>query len=457
MWSARARSGGGTVGPHFVGLALLLLLEGSGCALAEYAADDSYTLVHGTVQPTNWGGEPVVVVLSEDADPGERNEVQYQMLHDPGPFYFYVYPGRFELGAYEDRSGGLTYRQGDPVLLGDSSIVVPEGLGTLERDLVGPMSTTTRMPGRFEIALDSTQTQVAMGYHNLGRVVSFDAAEMSIDLGTAGVWDPARYEEEVMIGLFFTEPFSDDKIPVLFVHGIGGAPVQFETMAKHLDHELYQPWFFAYPSIYPLSMLAGLLNDAVDLLRRRHDFDQIHVVAHSMGGLVVRAYLNEYAWSRHDYRVRHFLSLASPFWGETGAAAYPGEDRGQPGPFASWLASVPESDEFVHLSWTDMAPDSTFLAHLYDEPLPEQAVYDLVFAYDPRPTLGVASDGTVSVESQLRPDAQREAAQQRGFAVTHDEVLVDSDVLDYVYDRLRSAGGDGVRSAGADGSRPARP
>lgn len=426
-------------------IAIVGLSALAGCSVLELErqteAFNASPAIYGELVPENWSGEPMVLILSGETQPGAPYTVEYFVQHDPGPFYVYVEPGRYQLAVFEDRSGKLEYRPGDPALAHPETLLAERGEGArLEVRVADRLSTATRLPGRFDIAHDSAQTKVSIAHRNVGRVVTLDAREMSLELGQAGMWDPLRYLKELQIGLFLLEPFDPRKTPVLFVHGIGGAPVQFEKMATALDRERFQPWFFAYPSIFPLQMIGEALSTCLDIMRRRNEFDHILLIAHSMGGLVSRAYLNEYSWTRHDYDVALFTSLASPFGGESGAAMYPGQNRGEAGPFDTWIANTkPQQDEYAHIAWTDMAPGSPFLVNLYAEPLPENLVYTLVFAFRPDQKLGTASDGVVTLASQLRPEAQREASHERGFPMGHDDVLIEPDAIEYVLARLEEA------------------
>jgi hypothetical protein len=80
-------------------------------------------------------------------------------------------------------------------------------------------------------------------------------------------------------------------------------------------------------------------------------------------------------------------------------------------------------------SWYDMAPGSKFLSHLFYDGaqserrrLPSNLSHHLIFTF-----LGTESDdGTVSLESQLRPEAQEESFRLYGFLQSHIGVLNDS-------------------------------
>jgi len=61
---------------------------------------------------------------------------------------------------------------------------------------------------------------------------------------------------------------------------------------------------------------------------------------------------------------------------------------------------------------------------LFATPLPASLRFHLVFAFLNRASLtGPPGDGVVTLSSQLREEAQREASSQRGFALGHDSVL----------------------------------
>ena len=427
-----------------IGLPSCTLLE-----LQEQADEvNENVVIFGKLEPSGWGGEPIVLVLSREGAAGGRYVVDYRLLHDPGSFYFYTEPGNYKLAAFEDRSGDLRYRDGDPVLIGGESILASEAQLRIEADLKGAFSTEETLPERFDISPDSETTERSAAYGNLGRVIAMDAPEMSLELGQAGLWKPAEYREQLEIGLFFLEPYDPGKIPVLFVHGIGGAPIQFETLANRLDRERFQPWLFAYPSIFPLSMLADVLNLSMDIVCRKYDFDEVHVVAHSMGGLVSRAYLNEYSWSRHDYEVNLFVTIASPLGGQSSAAMYPSDDKGAAGPIAEWIAGVEATEKggVQHVAFTDMSPQSEFMKTLYAKPLPDSVTYHMVFAFLADAKMGPPNDGTVSLASQLRPEAQEEALSVRGYPLGHTAILSADESVAHV---LGILGGDRAQ-AGSD-------
>jgi hypothetical protein len=101
-------------------------------------------------------------------------------------------------------------------------------------------------------------------------------------------------------GLYMLEPFDENKIPVIMVHGLWSNPVTWLTMFNDLRahpilREHYQFWFYMYPTGQPFWISADDLRQ--DLAELRRDIDptnssralqQIVLVGHSMGGLVAR-------------------------------------------------------------------------------------------------------------------------------------------------------------------------
>jgi len=85
--------------------------------------------------------------------------------------------------------------------------------------------------------------------------------------------------------------------------------------------------------------------------------------------------------------------------------------------------------------WIDMSPGSDYLNSLYarDPGVP----HHLLFTYrQGGVSLGEASDGTVSVASQLRPAAQQGAMRVEGFNETHMSVLESAAVSERLNDLL---------------------
>jgi pimeloyl-ACP methyl ester carboxylesterase len=175
-----------------------------------------------------------------------------------------------------------------------------------------------------------------------------------------------------------------------------------------MDSERYQAWFFYYPSGGDLDQLAGFFYDIFlsGNVIPMGDMPMI-VVAHSMGGLVVREAINKYQDEATENKVELFVSIASPLGGLASAAS--GEEHG--------LIVLP--------SWRDLNPSNQFIRQLYRKPLPSFLNHQLYYAYNNSNTLklGENSDGVVPLSSQLHPQAQRQSNNQFGFKSSHVDIL----------------------------------
>jgi pimeloyl-ACP methyl ester carboxylesterase len=148
------------------------------------------------------------------------------------------------------------------------------------------------------------------------------------------------------------------------------------------------------------------------------------VVAHSMGGLVVREAMNKYRGTEEETPVPLFISIATPFGGHPAAAK--GEKHGP----------------MVLPSWRDLNPDGAFIDQLFTKPLPGTVDHRLLYAYRNPDGLkmGENSDGVVPLSSQLHPAAQRQAAMQFGFNSSHTGILQDEAAIQLIVESIDEVG-----------------
>lgn len=93
---------------------------------------------------------------------------------------------------------------------------------------------------------------------------------------------------------------------VILVHGIIRSSKSFRAMKSALEQSGFSVFGFDYPSTrVDIGQSAGYLRSCVNSLQ---GIDEIHLVAHSMGGLVVRAMLREGT----DVRIRRMVMLGVP-------------------------------------------------------------------------------------------------------------------------------------------------
>jgi len=254
-----------------------------------------------------------------------------------------------------------------------------------------------------------------------GAIRTLDDPIFDSGFSTLGMYDPASFLEQAPMMFFALEEDLGYKIPVVFVHGIAGSAREFEPFIGQLDRSRFKPWFFHYPSGGDLDQLAELFYQIFlsGKVAKSGSMPMI-IVAHSMGGLVVREAINKYEGTSDENQVHLLVTMASPFGGHAAAAA--GEKHG--------LIVLP--------SWRDLNPESPFIGNLYRKPLPDFLHHELIYAYQNPGAIkiGENSDGVVALTSQLHPQAQRQAGGQFGFDNTHTDILESEEVVAHIRARM---------------------
>lgn len=385
-------------------------------------------LIEGSVDLEAPGDGPIVVVLARRKDfTGVCNDdfdvVDHFVLTQPGQFVFGMAPGSYLVGAWHDSSRDLNVDPDEPVLrlCGSREYQLVRGEMISDIRLLIPAEPLGGAESFSILALEKQyqdRNQELVTFRQL--IVYGDVVPLSDDRfdpanGSKGLWRPADFLVDVRPGVYMLQEFDAARIPVLFVHGISGHPREFEYLIDQLVQDRFQPWVFFYPSGLNLTGLASALVSILREMRIEHGFDELVVVAHSMGGLVSRSFLLQQAELSPNRYIPLFVSISSPFGGM--ASAQSGAD----GP-----VELPDSI-------TDIATESLFLANLFYldpevreavRPLPEGLSHHMIFGFQRNSRrLGESSDKTVVVASQLRPEAQLQASSIYGVDADHTGIL----------------------------------
>lgn len=249
-----------------------------------------------------------------------------------------------------------------------------------------------------------------------GTIADLDDGLFSEKNGKRGYWKPLEFHRQIGANIYFLEPYDPARVPILFVHGAAGSPRDWRYLAGHLDRSRYQAWFFYYPSGASVDSISHLLFWKLLNLQERHHPETIHLVAHSLGGLVVRSLLGQYQ-SRVP-GVKLFISISTPWGGEELASLAP------PG--------LP--------NWNDMRPEGALLSSLFERKLPLGIDYYLFFGYKGgRSLVRPLNDGTVTLKSELEMSAQAEAQRVYGFDENHTSILRSPTVAAVLNDLLRAS------------------
>ena len=388
--------------------------------------------IEGRIETEAPAEGPLVVVL---ARPGETESdppvgVDTFVRSGPGSFAFAVTPGLYNLGAYEDRNQSGRLDPGERTQWNRDAPLLEVGPGQVTRQDIVLSRAATSPPGVTEpidvFGLVARTPREQLGFSLWAWSAQGELcpdlrdARFGRQAGTRGLWQVMDFLNEGLAGIYFLAPYDPDRIPVLFVHGIGGSPQDFLPLIEALDPERFQPWFYFYPSGFSLERIAEHLATLLARLEVSHGFEELAIVAHSMGGLVSRGAILRYAEQMGRDDVRLLVTLATP-WGGTVSA-----EKAAGAPIV------------LPLSFQDMSPSSAYLRSLFYDAagrahgLPDEVVFHLALGFRMKSRSAAANDGTVSVASQARLEAQEQAASVRAFDSGHMEILSSPEVIAHV-------------------------
>jgi pimeloyl-ACP methyl ester carboxylesterase len=376
------------------GIVLATALAGCGMfAVKEQQAKlDATCRIGGRVDAERKADAPIVVVLARQL--GEKWQLaDHFVLEGPGQWVFAASPGAYGIAAFQDLNRDLKLQPAEPFLAAKDNLLTCKS-GERRTDLALRIPAQGRS-GRdetldvaalqartFSEQLDITLAQVTA----IGEISNLSDPRFDQAIAEDGLWRPYDFLFKGQPGVYFLGAYDSGKIPVLFVHGINGTPQNFRALIDRLDRGRFQPWVYYYPSGAPLAAVADHLTQTMRKLQVQYGFTRFAVVAHSMGGLVSRGFLVRY---RADGRaaVPLFVSIATPWDGHKAAEL-----------------GVKTAPAVVRV-WIDMSPGSEYLKSIYekDPGVPHYLLF--TFRNDGVVSLGEASDGTVSVASQLRAAA----------------------------------------------------
>ena len=378
---------------------ILLSLFAGGCSILGLREDlqvlEKTSLISGTISVSSLTDKPICVVLHRDV-PGQDRKVldAYQVIYRRGAFTFRRPPGNYYLVAFEDANEDVAFQHdervgwhGKPTALEARPGVNFEGLQIVLRS---PEEAKQELPELYTKTAPTTRLEIDS--RHLGEIAPLDSPRFSREVAELGMWEPVKFWEQYGAGLFFLEPYDPMKIPIVFVHGMGGTPRNFRSYIHALEGTRFQPLVLHYPSAMRLPLMAEGFAKYLNELQVRFKFKQLAIVAHSMGGLVSLGAINRLTSEGKTF-VSSFVSISTPW-------------RGHPG-----AASGVEHSPAIIPCWYDMAPLSPYLQSLEKTPLPGGTHYFLLFGYGGSSAwlVGENSDGTLPLSSMLDARMQKSA------------------------------------------------
>jgi pimeloyl-ACP methyl ester carboxylesterase len=349
------------------------------------------------------------LALSKDAG-GTNAMVGFQVIDERGLALFLLREDRvYDLGAFSDLNGDGMYDGNEPAQLIRN--IRPTDLSSTTarpKPFELTLSTNNDLPRGQTIAMPSEDSNLGEALAvSLGNIADLDQPQFSSAIGELGMWQPYAFIKQYGFGVYFLEPYTPKKTPVLFVYGISGSFQDWRVMLEKMDRRKYQPWLVFYPSGLRLDRSANVVCNALLLLRQRYGCQYINVVAHSMGGLVSRGAIQRAVEMAGTNFIRHFVTISTP-WGGHQAAELAVKHLDFPVP-----------------SWRDMAPGSEYLKEILSKPLPTGTRHDMLFSYKSSRSLGLPdeNDGVVAVQSELLPKVQEQASSVLGLYESHMSIL----------------------------------
>jgi pimeloyl-ACP methyl ester carboxylesterase len=378
----------------------------------ELNPDRCYTL-YGTIKSVLIDNTPVAIAAFS-FQYGKQELVDSHIMSEEGYYSLFLPEGSFFLYAFTDLNHDNCFKLDectgiykDEIVLSDSNYF-SRVLGGIDFKI---------SPRSINVNLEPFNLTVPENFHVSdskpfppGTLRNLDDPIFSKEVAMKGVFSPSEFLNITPMYFYAINKWNESKIPIVFVHGYSGHPPEFRFIIENIDTTRFQPWFFYYPSGQRLDRSGEVfyeifLSGNIIKLRQK----RLVIFAHSMGGLVARYALNRYSKKQHstDDQI-DYISASTPYGGNTDAE--------------SAIKNMPA----VIPSWLDLSANSPFVKELNTTQLSSNIHFFLFFSYKNNGpvTMGQNSDGSIVLNSQLFPEAQKAATQIMGFDATHEGILL---------------------------------
>ncbi|MEZ8084664.1 lipase family alpha/beta hydrolase [Vibrio sp. 1S139] len=372
----------------------------------EIQAIDSITNQYMVTLNQHASGSAVVIEQIKDINKGEVDG--YDGIIDSDSIHLHVSNNIHYLLIFEDKNQDLTLQADEAFSL--INLRDHQDRSTIEVSLTVNES---EAPRAFVDRSLSSLLKIELDLIDIGTVVSLEAPPFDRKNGKLGMWQPLTFLLEDNAGLYFLSEFDPNKIPILFVHGINATALDFAPLIEKVDQSKYQIWVFNYPSGLSLALNSKGLNNLMHTVLTEYKIQQLHVVAHSMGGLVATNSLRQCRIGQLCDFVSSVATISSPFGGVESAK------------------QGVEYSPVVMPAWVDLNPDGKFIADLLIDSSKIHIPHFLAFGYNSGDLFNTNSnDGVINLSSQLSRPAQLHASQILGYNETHLSILDNDDLFE---------------------------
>lgn len=133
------------------------------------------------------------------------------------------------------------------------------------------------------------------------------------------------------------------ELPVLLVHGVGCNAGVWSPFRRYLERKAIRPVYaLSYgPPLASIEHFAEQLAVKIDGVRKATGSTQVVLVAHSMGGLISRAYLRRFGGTD----IRRLITIGSPHQGSMHAYLMGGRGLSEMRPGSAWLTDLNRDGE----------------------------------------------------------------------------------------------------------------
>jgi len=228
-----------------------------------------------------------------------------------------------------------------------------------------------------------------------------------------GLWNPLEFFSKIGGGVYLLGDYNKSKKIVLFVHGMNGTPLDFKTIINNLDKEKYLPIVYYYSTGINLNYSVDGLKFSLDKLNEKYPFNELYIIAHSMGGLVSKGLINIYSSKTN---IKKFISISTPWNGQK---------------FAKLGKRLSTN---LKGSFENMVPGSAFIENNISIKKAEDMKYYLFFSYKGTNSLilDTSNDGVISLSSQLYEKVQKTADKVYGIDKNHIDILSSKITIDLI-------------------------